>query len=67
MNNLYINGNLYKADISLTIFSLLNYLGFKLDLVVIDYNGTILTKDRWSLTTLKNKDNLEILTIAGGG
>ena len=65
--NLTINGKAYKSKNTLTIFSLLLYLGFKLNLVVLDYNGTILPREVWSTTFLKEKDQLEILTIAGGG
>ena len=65
--NLTINGKSYKTKSTLTVFSLLLYLGFKLNLVVIDYNGTILPKEFWSKTFLREKDQIEILTIAGGG
>jgi sulfur carrier protein len=49
------------------MFSLLKYLGFKLDLIVIDYNGTILPREFWATTKLQNQDKIEILTVAGGG
>ena len=62
-----INGKTYKYTGSFTILSLLEYLGFKTNLIVIDYNGTILQKEFWSHTALKQNDNLEILTVAGGG
>jgi|TARA_B110000046_G_scaffold40692_1_gene45134 sulfur carrier protein len=67
MNLLTINGELYKSKTSLTTFSLLKYLGFKLDLIVIDYNGTILPREFWATTKLQNQDKIEILTVAGGG
>jgi sulfur carrier protein len=65
--NILINGKTYQTSNSLTLFSLLFYLGFKLNLIVIDYNGTILPKEYWSQTLLSNNDSIEILTIAGGG
>jgi sulfur carrier protein len=64
---LTINGKKYQSSSHLTIFSLLLYLGFKLNLIVIDYNGTVLPREWWSKTILNDKDNIEILTIAGGG
>lgn len=67
MSYISINGKNYSIKSSLTIFSLLLYLGFKLNLVVIDYNGTILPREFWSLTLLEKNDQIEILTIAGGG
>jgi thiamine biosynthesis protein ThiS len=42
-------------------------LGFNQNVIVLDYNGTILEKNRWKQTYLQNKDYLEILSIAGGG
>jgi len=64
---LIINGQVYKFTTPFTILSLLNYLGFKVNLIVVDYNGTILQKEFWNQTKLTNNDRLEILTVAGGG
>jgi thiamine biosynthesis protein ThiS len=46
---------------------LLSYLGFNKNVVVIDYNGSILEKLSWDKTLLCHNDSLEILSIAGGG
>jgi sulfur carrier protein len=62
-----INGATYFYKAPFTVLSLLDYLGFKTNLIVIDYNGTILQKESWHQTNLKSEDNLEILTVAGGG
>lgn len=43
------------------------YLNFNTNLIVIDYNGSILQKEFWHKTNIKPNDNIEILTIAGGG
>jgi len=64
---LNINGLNYFFTLNLTIFELMEYLGFNKNVIVIDYNGIILDKNLWSKTYLKNKDCLEILSIAGGG
>ena len=45
----------------------MNYLGFNKNVIVIDYNGTVLEKNLWEETYLNNNDCLEILSIAGGG
>ena len=42
---LVLNGEIYKYYTTFNVLSLLNYLGFKTDLVVIDHNGTILQKE----------------------
>lgn len=62
-----INGALYQCTNSFTIFSLLSYLGFNTNLIVIDYNGVILPKESWNRTGLNTNDRIEILTLAGGG
>ena len=65
--SLTINGESYICNEFFTIFSLLDYLGFNKDLVVLDCNGTILPKEFWTQTKVNNKDKIEILTVAGGG
>jgi len=62
-----INGTDYIFNSAVTILDLINYLGFNKNVIVIDYNGIILEKSLWYSTNLKNKDRLEILSIAGGG
>jgi sulfur carrier protein len=64
---LTINGNSYEYQVSFTVLSLLEYLGFNTDLIVVDYNGVILQKEFWIQTTIENHAKLEILTVAGGG
>tara|TARA_B110000003_G_scaffold187134_1_gene186031 strand:+ start:1698 stop:1919 length:222 start_codon:yes stop_codon:yes gene_type:complete len=66
-NVLNINGTSYVFNSTLTILELMNYLGFNQNVIVIDYNGIILDKNLWKQTYLRNKDCLEILSIAGGG
>ena len=62
-----INGARYLFTSPFTILELLVYLGFNMNVIVIDYNGSILQKSLWKQIYLKNEDNLEILSIAGGG
>jgi len=66
-NILKINGSDYLFIKALTIFELMEYLGFNKRVIVIDYNGTILDKNLWKEISLQNRDCLEILSIAGGG
>jgi sulfur carrier protein len=51
----------------MSTFDLLTYLGFNTDLILVDYNGTLLPKEQWEVLSLKEGDSLEILTLAGGG
>ena len=42
-------------------------LGHHPKLVVVEFNGLILTPDLWAGQEVKDGDNLEIVTIVGGG
>ena len=67
LSMLNINGQAYKFQPPLNMFELISYLGFNMNVIVVDYNKTVLAKEYWNKTNLKNKDAIEILTIAGGG
>ena len=67
MFKLNINGLLYEYQPPMSTFDLLTYLGFNTDLILVDYNGTLLLKEQWEVLSLKEGDSLEILTLAGGG
>ena len=62
-----INGFKYLFNFTFTILELMDYLGFNKNVIVVDYNGTILEKKAWDQTILETKDSLEIVSIAGGG
>ena len=62
-----INGQKYKFYPPLSISELITYLGFNKQIIVVDYNKTVLPKECWTTTSIKNDDAIEILTIAGGG
>ena len=66
-STLKLNGILYEYVNPLSLNELLNYLGFNLDVILIDYNGTIIQRQMWKTIQIQNQDNLEILTLAGGG
>jgi sulfur carrier protein len=46
---------------------MLEQLGLNPRLVAVEYNGEILHRQFWSETEMKQGDNLEIVTIVGGG
>jgi len=63
------NGIKYLITCSekITIFHTVLFFGYKLDLIVIEYNGVLLPIKNWKTTFLKEDDKLEIVTIVGGG
>ena len=46
---------------------LLEHLGYKPQLVVVELNGEIVNPKFWISTKIKNGDCLEVVTIVGGG
>ena len=50
-----------------TIQELITFLGYKPQTVVIEFNGEIMAPDHWQKQKLSNGDEIEIVTIVGGG
>ncbi len=67
---LKINGEIKTINHSkeeLILEGLLENLGYKTQLVVVELNGEIINPKVWISTKIKNGDCLEIVTIVGGG
>ena len=67
---LKINGEIKTINIpngELILEALLEHLGYKPQLVVVELNGEIINPKVWITTKIKNGDCLEIVTIVGGG
>ena len=63
-----VNGELSSLDPSAArLDQVIQQLGHHPRLVVVEYNGLILTPYRWEAQQVKDGDNLEIVTIVGGG
>nr|YP_009505284.1 hypothetical protein Petal_139 [Endarachne binghamiae]AXC47239.1 hypothetical protein Petal_139 [Endarachne binghamiae] len=69
--SLSVNGLTYKIYLSKPsqIFDLLEFFNHQKELVIIEYNGKIYNNLELHnrLSYLKQKDNIEIITIVGGG
>ena len=67
---LKINGEIKTIDSTNEEFlleDLLENLGYKPQLVVVELNGVIINPKVWISTIIKNGDCLEVVTIVGGG
>ncbi len=65
-----INGEIKTIGNSTEEFfleGLLENLGYKPQLVVVELNGEIISPKVWISTKIKNGDCLEVVTIVGGG
>ena len=60
-----INGKIEK----ISAISLLDYLEknkYRIDRIVIEYNGEIIKKDKFSKIMIQDKDRIEIVSLVGG-
>nr|YP_002327490.1 hypothetical protein YCF40 [Vaucheria litorea]ACF70907.1 hypothetical protein YCF40 [Vaucheria litorea] len=67
--SIFLNGDFYKFQ-SYKIFTLDDlriFFNYKKKLIIIEYNSKIIPSKNWARVFLKNKDQIEILTIVGGG
>ena len=67
---LTVNGEVRCLDpepIPPTLEAVISALGHNPRLVVAEHNGVIAPRSQWASTTVDQGDNLEIVTIVGGG
>tara|TARA_B100000282_G_scaffold59669_1_gene39758 strand:+ start:631 stop:834 length:204 start_codon:yes stop_codon:yes gene_type:complete len=67
MQCFYVNDRKIFSDQSFSVQDLLTFLNLNIDLIVIEYNKIILPKSLWKQTVIKNNDEVEFVTIVGGG
>ncbi|MBL6798256.1 thiamine biosynthesis protein ThiS [Synechococcus sp. PROS-7-1] len=65
---LTVNGEARELNGALThLDQVIDALGHHPRLVVVEFNGLILTPERWGGQPVQDGDSLEIVTIVGGG
>ncbi|MFZ9849114.1 MAG: sulfur carrier protein ThiS [Vulcanococcus sp.] len=64
---LQLNGDPIRCPAGLSLLQLLEHLGYRPQLVVVEFNGTILPRARWADQAVREADALEVVTIVGGG
>ena len=64
---LTVNGEQRRIPADLTLPAALEALGYRPQLVVVEFNGEILPRQRWSEQPVVETDVLEVVTIVGGG
>jgi len=62
-----VNGEDRTCSSQTQLPQLLEQLNLNPRLIAVEYNGEILHRQFWSETQLQEGDNLEIVTIVGGG
>lgn len=64
---LTVNGEQRRCPAGLNLPQLLQALGYRPQLVVVEFNGEILPRQRWEEQAVVETDVLEVVTIVGGG
>jgi sulfur carrier protein len=64
---LQVNGEPRTCPAGLSLDCALEALGYRPQLVVVEFNGSILPRSRWSDQPVVESDVLEVVTIVGGG
>lgn len=65
--SLTVNGEEKQCPPATTLPIFLELQGMNPKLVAVEYNGQILHRQHWESTILAPDDNLEVVTIVGGG
>ena len=65
--DLTINGLKYRLNQQVTVNQLIEFFNCNKNAIAIEYNHVLLKQDVWAITFLNNQDNLEVVTIVGGG
>jgi len=63
----FLNGEEYFSDKIINLLDIVNYFNYNSSLLVLEYNNFICPKKDWGNIFIDNKDNIEIVTIVGGG
>tara|TARA_B100000945_G_scaffold310274_1_gene302021 strand:- start:291 stop:500 length:210 start_codon:yes stop_codon:yes gene_type:complete len=65
-----VNGEEKKIELSedkALLSKALNSMGYKPNIVIVELNHLIINSKKWDKVMLKEGDNLEIVSIVGGG
>ena len=64
---LQINGDFREFKDPLTLSALVEILGLRPDRVAVELNRSIVARERWPETDLREGDRLEMVQFVGGG
>ncbi len=63
-----VNGKMFETTPDISVVELLNQKNIESpDMVSVEINGAILSREKFNLTKLKEKDQVEFLYFMGGG
>ncbi len=65
--NITVNGEKKEVPTGITIAGLLEFLKIQHQRVAVELNESIVKKDRYDATAIKEGDALEVVSFMGGG
>ena len=67
IKNFFLNNEHYTIEDEINLHDLITYFNYNESLLVLEYNQVIFDKNHWKTTVLQDLDEIEIVTIVGGG
>lgn len=67
LKNFLLNNEKYTTEHNINLHDLITYFDYNESLLVLEYNQVIFDKSHWTTTFIKDLDEIEIVTIVGGG
>lgn len=67
IKNFFLNNEHYVTEDKITLLDLISYFDYNESLLVLEYNQVIFDKNHWKTTFVQDQDEIEIVTIVGGG
>jgi len=63
----FLNGEEFFSDKTLNLSDIIKYFNYNSSLLVLEYNHFICPKKNWNTIFINDEDQIEIVTIVGGG
>jgi len=67
IKNFTLNAEAYYIRQHINLFDLFNYFNYEDTLLVLEHNKLICNKTNWNKIVIQDQDQIEIVTIVGGG
>ncbi len=67
VKNFFLNNEKYRIESTISLYDLIKYFDYNESLLVLEYNQVIFNKTHWKTTFVQDSDEIEIVTIVGGG
>lgn len=64
---IFINGDPFNCDSSMSLSDVLSYLSINIDSIIIEYNKDLINKNQFDYIYFESHDCIEIISIVGGG